>query len=116
MKIKKSLLLSLSLMASLSRAEDDGFYMSVGYQIGEATQMVKNTGALQNLADRYDNLSNLLNQYNYLNSLVNQASTPSAITSAIGNLSSSRDFRFSPTSSEQFPQHSRAYPRGFRRM
>ncbi|WP_000694358.1 Hop family outer membrane protein HopM/HopN [Helicobacter pylori] len=89
MKIKKSLLLSLSLMASLSRAEDDGFYMSVGYQIGEATQMVKNTGALQNLADRYDNLSNLLNQYNYLNSLVNQASTPSAITSAIGNLSSS---------------------------
>ncbi|GAA6909999.1 Hop family outer membrane protein HopM/HopN [Helicobacter pylori] len=89
MKIKKSLLLSLSLMASLSRAEDDGFYMSVGYQIGEATQMVKNTGALQNLADKYDNLSNLLNQYNYLNSLVNQASTPSAITSAIDNLSSS---------------------------
>ncbi|GAA6994343.1 Hop family outer membrane protein HopM/HopN [Helicobacter pylori] len=89
MKIKKSFLLSLSLMASLSRAEDDGFYMSVGYQIGEATQMVKNTGALQNLADKYDNLSNLLNQYNYLNSLVNLASTPSAITSAIDNLSSS---------------------------
>ncbi|GAA9373747.1 Hop family outer membrane protein HopM/HopN [Helicobacter pylori] len=89
MKIKKSLLLSLSLMASLSRAEDDGFYMSVGYQIGEAVQKVKNTGALQNLADRYDNLNNLLNQYNYLNSLVNLASTPSAITGAIGNLSSS---------------------------
>ncbi|EJB82220.1 outer membrane protein [Helicobacter pylori] len=89
MKIKKSLWLSLSLMASLSRAEDDGFYMSVGYQIGEAVQQVKNTGALQNLADRYDNLSNLLNQYNYLNSLVNLASTPSAITGAIGNLSSS---------------------------
>ncbi|GHS34106.1 membrane protein [Helicobacter pylori] len=89
MKIKKSLLLSLSLIASLSRAEDDGFYMSVGYQIGEATQMVKNNGALQNLADRYDNLSNLLNQYNYLNSLVNLASTPSAITGAIDNLSSS---------------------------
>ncbi|WP_275543482.1 outer membrane protein [Helicobacter pylori] len=89
MKIKKSLLLSLSLMASLSRAEDDGFYMSVGYQIGEAVQQVKNTGALQNLADRYDNLNNLLNQYNYLNSLVNLASTPSAITGAIDNLSSS---------------------------
>ncbi|MCQ2904213.1 outer membrane beta-barrel protein [Helicobacter pylori] len=87
--MKKSLLLSLSLMASLSRAEDDGFYMSVGYQIGEAVQQVKNTGALQNLADRYDNLNNLLNQYNYLNSLVNLASTPSAITSAIDNLSSS---------------------------
>ncbi|WRG83414.1 outer membrane beta-barrel protein [Helicobacter pylori] len=87
--MKKSLLLSLSLMASLSRAEDDGFYMSVGYQIGEAVQKVKNTRALQNLADRYDNLSNLLNQYNYLNSLVNLASTPSAITGAIDNLSSS---------------------------
>ncbi|WRB48157.1 outer membrane beta-barrel protein [Helicobacter pylori] len=88
--MKKSLFaLSFSLIASLSRAEDDGFYMSVGYQIGEAVQQVKNTGALQNLADRYDNLSNLLNQYNYLNSLVNLASTPSAITSAIGNLSSS---------------------------
>ncbi len=87
--MKKSLLLSLSLIASLSRAEDDGFYMSVGYQIGEAVQQVKNTGALQNLADKYDNLSNLLNQYNYLNSLVNLASTPSAITGAIGNLSSS---------------------------
>ncbi|MCQ2880321.1 outer membrane beta-barrel protein, partial [Helicobacter pylori] len=80
---------SLSLIASLSRAEDDGFYTSVGYQIGEAVQQVKNTGALQNLADKYDNLSNLLNQYNYLNSLVNLASTPSAITGAIGNLSSS---------------------------
>ncbi|WP_276205884.1 outer membrane protein [Helicobacter pylori] len=89
MKIKKSLLLSLSLMLSLSRAEDDGFYMSVGYQIGEAVQKVKNTGALQNLADRYDNLNNLLNQYNYLNSLVNLASTPSAITGAIDNLNSS---------------------------
>ncbi|OOQ15187.1 hypothetical protein B0X61_05265, partial [Helicobacter pylori] len=87
--MKKSLWLSLSLMLSLSRAEDDGFYMSVGYQIGEAVQQVKNTGALQNLADRYDNLSNLLNQYNYLNSLVNLASTPSAITGAIDNLSSS---------------------------
>ncbi|GAA9490279.1 Hop family outer membrane protein HopM/HopN [Helicobacter pylori] len=88
--MKKSLFaLSFSLMASLSRAEDDGFYMSVGYQIGEAVQQVKNTGALQNLADRYDNLNNLLNQYNYLNSLVNLASTPSAITSAIDNLSSS---------------------------
>ncbi len=87
-KMRKTLL-ALVLVAPLLNAEDDGFYTSVGYQIGEAVQQVKNTGALQNLADRYDNLSNLLNQYNYLNSLVNLASTPSAITSAIGNLSSS---------------------------
>ncbi|PUD08631.1 hypothetical protein C2S36_03630, partial [Helicobacter pylori] len=46
---KISLALSFSLIASLSRAEDDGFYTSVGYQIGEAVQKVKNTGALQNL-------------------------------------------------------------------
>ncbi|WP_205584680.1 SabA family sialic acid-binding adhesin, partial [Helicobacter pylori] len=90
MKIKKSLFaLSLSLMASLSRAEDDGFYMSVGYQIGEAAQMVTNTKGIQDLSEHYESLSNLLNQYNYLNSLVNLANTPSAITSAIDNLSSS---------------------------
>ncbi len=89
MKIKKALFLSLSLIASLSRAEDDGFYTSVGYQIGEAVQKVKNTGAIQNLENRVEQLSNLLNQYNYLNSLVNLASTPSAITGAINNLSSS---------------------------
>ncbi|WP_332246319.1 hypothetical protein, partial [Helicobacter pylori] len=47
---KIPLALSFSLIASLSRAEDDGFYMSVGYQIGEAVQKVKNTAALQNLA------------------------------------------------------------------
>ncbi len=88
--MRKTLLtLSLVLTAPLLNAEDDGFYMSVGYQIGEATQMVKNTGALQNLADKYDNLSNLLNQYNYLNSLVNQANTPTAITGAINNLGTS---------------------------
>ncbi len=61
---------SLSLMASLSRAKDDGFYTSVGYQ--KRFQKVKNTKAIQNLADQYDNLSGLSNQYNYLNSLVNQ--------------------------------------------
>ncbi|WP_415751873.1 SabA family sialic acid-binding adhesin [Helicobacter pylori] len=89
-KMKKTLLtLSLVLAAPLLNAEDDGFYMSVGYQIGEATQMVKNTGALRNLADRYERLNNLITQYNYLNSLVNQANTPSAITGAINNLGTS---------------------------
>ncbi|WP_158653352.1 SabA family sialic acid-binding adhesin [Helicobacter acinonychis] len=63
--------------------------MSVGYQIGEAAQKVKNTKAIQNLADRYDRLNNLLTQHNYLNLLVAQANTPSAITGAINNLSTS---------------------------
>ncbi|TPH46951.1 hypothetical protein FIM73_05325, partial [Helicobacter pylori] len=64
MKIKKSLLLSLSLMASLSRAEDDGFYMSVGYQIGEAVQKVKNADKVQKLSDSYEKLSRLLTNDN----------------------------------------------------
>ncbi|EKE79466.1 adhesin-binding fucosylated histo-blood group antigen, partial [Helicobacter pylori R030b] len=34
---------TLSLSRCLLHAEDDGFYMSAGYQIGEAAQMVKNT-------------------------------------------------------------------------
>ncbi|BEE29388.1 hypothetical protein ATCC49503_09080 [Helicobacter pylori] len=35
--------LSLSLASSLLHAEDNGFFVSAGYQIGEAVQMVKNT-------------------------------------------------------------------------
>ncbi|MCQ2666718.1 babC, partial [Helicobacter pylori] len=41
-KHEKNPLHSLSL-SFLLHAEDDGFYTSVGYQIGEAAQMVKNT-------------------------------------------------------------------------
>ncbi len=41
------------------------------WAIGEAVQKVKNTKAIQNLANQYDNLSGLSNQYNRLNSLVN---------------------------------------------
>ncbi|UOS55090.1 outer membrane beta-barrel protein [Helicobacter pylori] len=67
-------------------AEDDGFYMSAGYQIGEAAQMVKNTGELKRLSDTYENLSNLLNNFNNLNQAVTNASSPSAINNAIDNL------------------------------
>ncbi len=42
-----SLSLSLSLATSLLHAEDNGFFVSAGYQIGEAVQMVKNTGELK---------------------------------------------------------------------
>ncbi len=41
------------------------------WAISEAVQKMKNTKAIQNLANQYDNLSGLSNQYNYLNSLVN---------------------------------------------
>ncbi|GAA8678396.1 outer membrane beta-barrel protein [Helicobacter pylori] len=84
--MKKTLLLSLSLASSLLNAEDNGFFISAGYQIGEATQMVKNTGELKKLSDTYENLSNLLNNFNNLNQAVTNANNPSAINAAIDNL------------------------------
>ncbi|GAA9555186.1 outer membrane beta-barrel protein [Helicobacter pylori] len=84
--MKKTLLLSLSLASSLLNAEDNGFFISAGYQIGEAAQMVKNTGELKRLSDTYENLSNLLNNFNNLNQAVTNASSPSQINAAIDNL------------------------------
>ncbi|NHB46094.1 Hop family adhesin BabB [Helicobacter pylori] len=88
--MKKTLLLSLSLSLSfLLHAEDDGFYMSVGYQIGEAAQMVKNTKGIQQLSENYEKLNNFLNNYNTLNTLVKLSSDPSAVNDARDNLGSS---------------------------
>ncbi|WQW93676.1 outer membrane beta-barrel protein [Helicobacter pylori] len=84
--MKKTFLLSLSLASSLLNAEDNGFFISAGYQIGEAAQMVKNTGELKKLSDTYENLSNLLNNFNNLNRAVTNASSPSEINAAIDNL------------------------------
>ncbi|WRB44659.1 outer membrane beta-barrel protein [Helicobacter pylori] len=84
--MKKTLLLSLSLASSLLNAEDNGFFISAGYQIGEAAQMVKNTGELKKLSDTYENLSNLLTNFNNLNRAVTNASSPSQINAAIDNL------------------------------
>ncbi|WQT69000.1 outer membrane beta-barrel protein [Helicobacter pylori] len=67
-------------------AEDDGFYTSVGYQIGEAAQMVKNTKGIQDLSDRYESLNNLLNRYSTLNTLIKLSADPSAVSGAINNL------------------------------
>ncbi|GAA9186440.1 outer membrane beta-barrel protein [Helicobacter pylori] len=83
--MKKTLLLSL-FASSLLNAEDNGFFISAGYQIGEAAQMVKNTGELKRLSDTYENLSNLLNNFNNLNQAVTNASSPSEINAAIDNL------------------------------
>ncbi|MGL2776548.1 SabA family sialic acid-binding adhesin [Helicobacter pylori] len=81
--MKKTLLLSLSF---LLHAEDDGFYTSVGYQIGEATQMVTNTKGIQQLSDNYENLNNLLTRYSTLNTLIKLSADPSAVSGAINNL------------------------------
>ncbi|MCQ2887883.1 outer membrane beta-barrel protein, partial [Helicobacter pylori] len=86
--MKKTLLLSLSL-SFLLHAEDDGFYTSVGYQIGEAAQMVKNTKGIQDLSDRYESLNNLLTRYSTLNTLIKLSADPSAINAVRENLGAS---------------------------
>ncbi|MGN8528709.1 SabA family sialic acid-binding adhesin, partial [Helicobacter pylori] len=78
-----------SLLVSTLSAEDDGFYMSAGYQIGEAAQMVKNTKGIQQLSENYEKLNNFLNNYNTLNTLVKLSSDPSAVNDARDNLGSS---------------------------
>ncbi|WP_390474114.1 Hop family adhesin BabA, partial [Helicobacter pylori] len=78
-----------SLLVSTLSAEDDGFYTSVGYQIGEAAQMVTNTKGIQQLSDNYENLSNLLTRYSTLNTLIKLSSDPSAINVARENLGAS---------------------------
>ncbi|MDU9788658.1 SabA family sialic acid-binding adhesin, partial [Helicobacter pylori] len=70
-------------------AEDDGFYTSVGYQIGEAAQMVTNTKGIQQLSDNYENLSNLLTRYSTLNTLIKLSADPSAVNAARENLGAS---------------------------
>ncbi|WQV54668.1 Hop family outer membrane protein HopA [Helicobacter pylori] len=83
--MKKTILLSL--MISSLFAEDDGAYMSVGYQIGEAAQMVKNTGEIQKVSNAYENLNNLLTRYNELKQTA--SNTDSSTTQAIDNLKES---------------------------
>ncbi|UOR43277.1 Hop family outer membrane protein HopA [Helicobacter pylori] len=83
--MKKTILLSL--MASFLLAEDDGVFMSMGYQIGEAAQMVKNTGEIQKVSNAYENLNNLLTRYNELKQTA--SNTDSSTAQAIDNLKES---------------------------
>ncbi len=83
--MKKTILLSL--MASSLLAENDGVFMSVGYQIGEAVQQVKNTGEIQKVSNAYENLNNLLTRYNELKQTA--SNTNSSTTQAINNLKES---------------------------
>ncbi|GAA7077049.1 Hop family outer membrane protein HopA [Helicobacter pylori] len=83
--MKKTILLSL--MVSSLLAENDGVFMSVGYQIGEAVQQVKNTGEIQKVSNAYENLNNLLTRYNELKQTA--SSTDSSTIQAIDNLKES---------------------------
>ncbi|MGN8510418.1 Hop family adhesin HopQ [Helicobacter pylori] len=84
-KTKKTILLSITLAASLLRAEDNGVFLSVGYQIGEAVQKVKNADKVQKLSDAYEQLSKLLANDNGTSS----KTSAQAINQAVNNLNES---------------------------
>ncbi|PUD42079.1 outer membrane protein [Helicobacter pylori] len=96
--MKKTILLSL--MVSSLLAENDGVFMSVGYQIGEAVQQVKNTGEIQKVSNAYENLNNLLTRYNELKQTA--SNTNSSTTQAIDNLEKSASrLKTTPNSANQ---------------
>ncbi|WRB99575.1 outer membrane beta-barrel protein [Helicobacter pylori] len=88
-KTKKTILLSLTLASSLLHAEDNGVFLSVGYQIGEAVQKVKNADKVQKLSDAYENLNKLLANHGHSNPEAINANSATAINQAIGNLNKS---------------------------
>ncbi|MGL2389629.1 Hop family adhesin SabA [Helicobacter pylori] len=94
--MKKRFLLS-SLVASLLCAEDNGFFMSAGYQIGEAVQMVKNTGELKNLNDKYEQLNQYLNQVASLKQSIQNANNISLVNSSINDLKSFTENNYNST-------------------
>ncbi|GHP26860.1 membrane protein [Helicobacter pylori] len=95
--MKKTLLLSLSLASSLLNAEDNGFFVGAGYQIGEAVQMVKNTGELKNLNDKYEQLSQYLNQVASLKQSIQNANNIELVNSSLNYLKSFTNNNYNST-------------------
>ncbi|MGN8489279.1 SabA family sialic acid-binding adhesin, partial [Helicobacter pylori] len=92
-----SLSLSLSLAASSLHAEDNGFFVGVGYQIGEAVQMVKNTGELKNLNEKYEQLSQYLNQVASLKQSIQNANNIELVNSSLNDLKSFTNNNYNST-------------------
>ncbi|WP_232263267.1 Hop family adhesin SabA [Helicobacter pylori] len=95
--MKKTILLSLSLYSSLLNAEDNGFFVGVGYQIGEAVQMVKNTGELKELNDKYEQLSQYLNQVASLKQSIQNANNIELVNSSLNYLKSFTENNYNST-------------------
>ncbi|MCQ2867509.1 Hop family adhesin SabA [Helicobacter pylori] len=96
--MKKRFLLSLSLaVSSLLNAEDNGFFVSAGYQIGEAVQMVKNTGELKNLNEKYEQLSQYLNQVASLKQSIQNANNIELVNSSLNYLKSFTNNNYNST-------------------
>ncbi|GAB0030849.1 outer membrane protein [Helicobacter pylori] len=97
MKKRFLLSLSLSLAASSLHAEDNGFFVSAGYQIGEAVQMVKNTGELKNLNDKYEQLNQYLNQVASLKQSIQNANNIELVNSSLNYLKSFTNNNYNST-------------------
>ncbi|WRD56768.1 Hop family adhesin SabA [Helicobacter pylori] len=95
--MKKTILLSLSLASSLLNAEDNGFFVSAGYQIGEAVQTVKNTGELKNLNDKYEQLNQYLNQVASLKQSIQNANNIELVNSSLNDLKSFTNNNYNST-------------------
>ncbi len=97
--MKKTILLSLSLSlaSSLLNAEDNGFFVSAGYQIGEAVQMVKNTGELKNLNEKYEQLNQYLNQVASLKQSIQNANNIELVNSSLSYLKSFTNNNYNST-------------------
>ncbi len=93
--MKKTILLSLA--SSLLHAEDNGFFVSAGYQIGEAVQMVKNTGELKNLNDKYEQLNQYLNQVASLKQSIQNANNIELVNSSLNDLKSFTENNYNST-------------------
>ncbi|WP_232258295.1 Hop family adhesin SabA [Helicobacter pylori] len=97
--MKKRFLLSLSLSFAVSslHAEDNGFFIGVGYQIGEAVQMVKNTGELKNLNEKYEQLNQYLNQVASLKQSIQNANNIELVNSSLNYLKSFTNNNYNST-------------------
>lgn len=71
--------------------------MSAGYQIGEAVQMVKNTGELKNLNDKYEQLSQYLNQVASLKQSIQNANNIELVNSSLNYLKSFTNNNYNST-------------------
>ncbi|NHA56861.1 hypothetical protein BGL65_00585 [Helicobacter pylori] len=78
-------------------AEDNGFFVSVGYQIGEAVQMVKNTGELKNLNEKYEQLNQYLNQVASLKQSIQNANNIELVNSSLNYLKSFTNNNYNST-------------------
>ncbi|WQS53729.1 Hop family adhesin SabA [Helicobacter pylori] len=92
-----TLSLSLSLAVPSLHAEDNGFFVGAGYQIGEAVQMVKNTGELKNLNDKYEQLNQYLNQVASLRQSIQNANNIELVNSSLNYLKSFTNNNYNST-------------------